>query len=230
MCCTVRDRNPGQLAFSLARRLPSFGRVDGICAAGVSFSPQSAGALSCLLPPLSPDPRFLNSLPPPRRPPARPRHSHDGITQEALHKEAAAAAVAHDRAGGLKLGKGPLVESCLRETLRVYPPIAGQPRVAACSFHSALLPAEAARSCTAGDEQLARAVDTGTYFVFDLLAAAHGHSTTGRSWHWDPERGADAGAGEQGSATPKPFGMGPRSCPAGVLSLALVPLACISPA
>ena len=102
--------------------------------------------------------------------------------------------------------------------------------MAACPFHSALLPAEAARSCTPGDEQLAQAVDAGTYFVFDLLAAAHAHSPTGRSWHWDPERGADAGAGEQGSATPKPFGMGPRSCPAGVLSLALVPLACIPPA
>ena len=132
------------------------------------------------------------------------------------------------RQGNSKLGHGKVVASCLRETLRVYPPIGGLPRVSACPF-------------SVGDG--GPDFEGRHYFIFDLIAAAHGRCPRGSTWNWlpgEPEarsRGAAGGAGAAAdgrcSAAPappqareaapaKPFGIGPRQCPAGTLSLALV--------
>ena len=144
--------------------------------------------------------------------------------QERLAREATASPDA-------KLGCGPLVQAVLRETLRVYPPIAGLPRVT--------LRALATRAPRGDDDDDDDGDDGGDddgddgdgddggggprlalgakhYVVVDLIAAAHGRQHGGfDTFRWDP----------QGDEPPKgacPFGLGARACPAGSLTLVLV--------
>ena len=105
--------------------------------------------------------------------------------------------------------------AAVRETLRVLPPVANLPRQVQ---DAALVVGGSARA--AGGDGAPGATRTAmapqSRVNVDLVAAAHGGSDT--SLQWDPVGGG--GNAHRGGAAP--WGMGPRVCPAGTLSVMAV--------
>jgi len=122
------------------------------------------------------------------------------------------------------LGSGTLVSAILKETLRVYPPISGLPRVTLAEATSNTKDAEDAGEAQplTGTEPVA--LPAGHYVVVDLLAAAHsGPAQFGDSWAWQPVATEEASSSNSdGGLMACPFGIGPRKCPAATLTLAQV--------
>lgn len=143
-----------------------------------------------------------------------------------------------------------LLAGILQETLRVHPPVSGLPRVVAAEagldinglvagpiskIPDSVATGGPVRACMAepGPKGQARAfLPQGCHFMVDLVGLAHGGCGSESSWTWEPRRRLEdgerpgsptkrGGSEKHGMTGAAPWGIGPRACPAGGISMLL---------